>query len=436
MEPKEIIELVICCIIGLFIIISVGNNLFKEEKIRLSILDFIILILILGIIIINRITLNSIARILTTYITTFVAYKILYKCNTNKLLIGSLYSVGIVIASEGLTALLFLIPVINVISNYEIIGNIIVLITATVVSKRINININSISNKIKVNYSFYIIGIVIFILCMITIVVFRLKTKNYIIDYEIFTNIILIILLFIVGIVIENDRKISDKLQEKYTDLAKYTKQSENLIDIYRIERHENRNQLIIIKNMIEQNNPKTIEYIDNLLNIKSKQINNGFICDLQYLNIPGLKGFVNYKLQEMKDLGINIELTISKDVLNFKYNKFSIKEEDELYNLIGIYIDNAKEASLDSKEKIVAINIYKDKKKMVIEIANTYDESVEIYNNNGNIISTKGYGHGYGLKIANSIIDKSKVYSVKTEVRNGFFSQKLMITEQKKRDK
>lgn len=433
MEPKEIIELVICCIIGLFIIISVGNNLFKEEQIKLSILDFLILILILGIIIINRITLNSIARILTTYITTFVAYKILYKSNTNKLLIGSLYSVGIVIVSEGLTALIFLIPSANIISNYEIIGNIFVLVTAIIISKHINININSISNKIKVNYSFYIIGIVIFILCMITIVVFRLKIKNYIIDYEIFTNIILIILLFIVGIVIENDRKISDKLQEKYTDLAKYTKQSENLIDIYRIERHENKNQLIIIKNMIEQNNPKTIEYIDNLLNIKSRQINNGFICDLQYLNIPGLKGFINYKLQEMKDLGINIELTISKDVSRFKYNKFSIKEEDELYNLIGIYIDNAKDAALESKERIVAINVYKDKKKMVIEIANTYDESIEVSNNSDNMISTKGYGHGYGLKIANSIIDKSKIYSVKTELRNGFFCQKLMITEQKK---
>jgi len=436
MEPKEIIELVICGIISMLIIISIGNHIYKDNYKKLSYIDILILLAMVSIIIINSIVLDSIVKLLTTYITAFVAYKVLYKTNTNKLLIGSLYTLGIIAASEGLIAILISIPGINALSNNIILLNLSILIVATIIAKKISIDITYLSSKMRLNTNYYVIGIIICILCMIVIIVFRFKENSFVISYEIITNSVLVVLLFVVGIIIENDRKISDKLQEKYTDLAKYTKQSENLIDIYRIERHENKNQLIIIKNMIEQNNPKTIEYIDNLLNIKSKQINNGFICDLQYLNIPGLKGFVNYKLQEMKDLGINIELTISKDVSNFKYNKFSIKEEDELYNLIGIYIDNAKEASLDSKEKIVAINIYKDKKKMVIEIANTYDESVEIYNNSGNIVSTKGYGHGYGLKIANSIINKSKIYSVKTKVRNGFFCQRLMITEQKKRDK
>lgn len=436
MEPIELVSLIIRGIIGLAIIISIGKNIFKNQQIKLSFLDGLMLVLILTIIIINSLVINSAVKILTTYLTMFFTYKVIYKNNTNKLLIGGLYALGIMTASDALTVLTTTLLGLNAASlaANTIISNVIVLIISILISRKLNIDITSISNKIKFDSNTVIAGIAFLIIIMVTLILFRLKAKNFAIDYEIITNLVLIILLFIVGVIIENDRKNSDKLMKKYTDLAKYTKQNENLLEIYRTERHENKNQLIIIKNMIENNDNNTIEYIDNLLEIKSKQINKGFICDLQYLTIPGLKGFINYKLQEMIDLGINVELVISKDIASNKTRKLTIKEEDELYNLVGIYLDNAKDAASESTEKIVAVNIYKEKRNLVLEIANTYSGNYDREDLETNLYSTKGAGHGYGLKIASGIISKSDIYSLQTEVNNGFFIQRLKISNQNKK--
>ena len=278
-----------------------------------------------------------------------------------------------------------------------------------------------------------LIAIIVFLIVLMTaIVLIKLKLNNWQLNYEFAINCILISMLFGVGLLVYNEKNESERVTKKYTDLAKYAKQNEKLIEQYRLERHENKNQLIIIKNLIGQNDKKALEYVDNLLNIKGKKIKNSWLSDLQYITIPGVKGFLNYKIQEMIDCKINVTLDVSKECGKFETKEMNIRDEDNIYNLIGIYLDNAKEAAVDSKEKEVYICIYLENKNLIIEIINSFNGEIDLEKIEQGI-STKGNGHGFGLRIAKNIVNNNELYTSTYNVKDNYFIQKLSIKEKDK---
>ena len=97
--------------------------------------------------------------------------------------------------------------------------------------------------------------------------------------------------------------KENDVLKSSLTDYEKlYEKQ--------RIDNHENRNQLLVIRSMVNSRNKKLLNYIDQITDIESKD-NKSHIEQLRKLPSNGIRGLINFKIIEMEENRINFNLYI-----------------------------------------------------------------------------------------------------------------------------
>ena len=133
-----------------------------------------------------------------------------------------------------------------------------------------------------------------------------------------------------------------------------------------------------------------------------------------------------------MKDNGINALLNISKDIENSKLKELSIKENNQLSKILGVFLDNAKEAAFLSEDKEVSVSVYIDDSDIVFEISNTYTGDIDlskIYTIGG---TTKGKGRGYGLVLVDSIIKENKIFTNEVKKVDKYFVQVLKIKTKK----
>ena len=98
------------------------------------------------------------------------------------------------------------------------------------------------------------------------------------------------------------------------------------------------------------------------------------------------------------------------------------------LVEKLVVSLDNAIEASLNSKNKVVIINLYDDEDNIYIEIKNSFAHNLDI-DNLGNLnYSTKGKRRGLGLF---SILRDNEA-SLKVKVVNNYFISLISTKKQK----
>lgn len=287
--------------------------------------------------------------------------------------------------------------------------------------RKFKIVIDKTSDKYK---EMNMVFLIILSLLIISILVYPISTfqlpKNLALTYAtiFFTGIIFIVAFF-------NAKNKQTKVKQEYDSLQKYMKLYEDLINEKSKQQHENRNQLIIIKSMLTSKNSKASKYIDQILNIEDDTKNYNYLNKLNHIP-EGLKGLFFYKIEEMKKLGIDVYL----DVPN-KFDKNSVKIcEKNLSNLsriIGVYLDNAKEAAMIADKKYVVIQIMLEKY-IEFTISNTYKEVTNIDKIDKIGFTTKGKGHGYGLPLVKDILSKNANYKQTREFSGQFYVQKLII--------
>lgn len=219
-------------------------------------------------------------------------------------------------------------------------------------------------------------------------------------------------------------------LVREYKNVVNYVNSNEDLIQKYRYLIHENRNQLIYIRKMVNKKNTELINYIDNLLDSKQQvtKDNEWIENSLRNIKINGLRGFLEFKLNDMKKAGIILEISISEDIKKINNSILSINEKEQLYTIIGVLIDNAKEALLEKNEKNFALHMYIKNNKICILFANTiknYFDSTFIYRKK---YTTKGKEHGNGLSIIKKIAKKNKIFNLFTDIYDNYFVQTLII--------
>lgn len=312
--------------------------------------------------------------------------------------------------------------------KWMFISNLIIWAIATLIIKNLKfrkfkIVIDKTSDKYK---EMNMVFLIILSLLIISILVYPISTfqlpKNLALTYAtiFFTGIIFIVAFF-------NAKNKQTKVKQEYDSLQKYMKLYEDLINEKSKQQHENRNQLIIIKSMLTSKNSKASKYIDQILNIEDDTKNYNYLNKLNHIP-EGLKGLFFYKIEEMKKLGIDVYL----DVPN-KFDKNSVKIcEKNLSNLsriIGVYLDNAKEAAMIADKKYVVIQIMLEKY-IEFTISNTYKEVTNIDKIDKIGFTTKGKGHGYGLPLVKDILSKNANYKQTREFSGQFYVQKLIIND------
>lgn len=239
--------------------------------------------------------------------------------------------------------------------------------------------------------------------------------------------LIIAVFLLVISSLIKEKLVINDKIQE-YNGLLGFMKSYEKEIEENKIQNHEIKNQFITVQSMVRDNTSKSkiIKYLDNIIKEKSN-IDDSRYTDLQYLPLNGIKGFICNKLNKAVEQNLNVSVVIEKGVETSTISNLNTRDFKKLGILLGVYLDNAIEASSLSKEKYLGLEIYLNENGVIIIITNTFENFIRTSEDN-KTISTKGKGRGHGLLLVNKVLSGSKMFSVRSEVIKKVYIQKILV--------
>lgn len=290
--------------------------------------------------------------------------------------------------------------------------------------KLINYNLST-NKKIIVMSSVTLVMLAIFFYNLIK----TFEFNNNIITYLAIIVMLICILLYLFKQKIENE-----KISKKYDELLDVMKSYESDIEEQRTLRHETKNEFATIKCKLQdkEDNKTIIEYIDSVIGEKEKAGSTKY-SKFKYLPSNGLKGFFYYKFIEAEKKGINVSINISKQIENSFLKDIETKDFKDLARIVGVYLDNAIEASSTSEDKKLGIEMYLIKKKIEIIITNTFNNEINLDKIGKESFSTKGKHRGHGLLLVNKILSENNMFEAKNEIRENIYIQSLKIKDNKK---
>lgn len=266
----------------------------------------------------------------------------------------------------------------------------------------------------KVNFSIY--G---FIIMLIIYFMLGLLCINNIYNMSSILLIIFIsfsILIFVINFLFYQFQSFS--LKECITNLNKNNNFYINIIDEYRILKHNLISNLNGIKAV---SNKKTKLLIEDLIEEYSK------IYDLpnNFKKIPvGINGIISEKLysESNEKLKLKVENNLSHNIIEVlnarKYNAFC--------EAVNIILDNAFEASKNSKEKVIFLKLYEDSNQIILKVINTFQGNIDIDRLGTKNYTSKKNGHGLGLF---SILNKKDI-KLKTTIKSNKFISVISVNK------
>lgn len=314
----------------------------------------------------------------------------------------------------------------SIISNFSVLG-IMIILTVSIrkpLKKLINYNLST-NKKIIVMSSITLVMLAIFFYNLIK----TFEFNNNIITYLVIIVMLICILLYLFKQKIENE-----KISKKYDELLDVMKSYKSDIEEQRTLRHETKNEFATIKCKLQdkEDNKTIIEYIDSVIGEKEKAGSTKY-SKFKYLPSNGLKGFFYYKFIEAEKKGISVSVNISKQIENSFLKDIETKDFKDLARIIGVYLDNAIEASSTSEDKKLGIEMYLIKEKIEIIITNTFNNEINLDKIGKESFSTKGKHRGHGLLLVNKILSENNKFEAKNEIRGNIYIQSLKIKDNKK---
>lgn len=366
-----------------------------------------------------------------TYASMILIYKNIFNLNILKAFIVGGIVLAIMFIADVITASIFMLFV----TKEQLRGVFIYAITSNLLVASLSIGISSIKSLsngvIKFvdkfeNYStkssIAFMGILI---VGLTIMLYYF-TINYRFNLEYIINILGMASLFLLMLILVMEKNKYDKLNTEYDSLFEYVQNFEDWIEKEQLNIHESKNQLVTLQSMVK--NKKAKDYINTILN-ETSDFNRNDIEQLKNVPKGGLKGLLYYKILVSQKEGITITTDVSPKVYD-EIKKLQIKKLKDLCRLIGIYFDNAIEATKECNEKKnVSLEMYLLKGKFIIVLMNHIENEVEMKKINSKGISTKGNGRGNGLYFASKIIKNNKCFQSEQNVIRDYYVQKLIIS-------
>ena len=403
---------------------------YKNKKFWLCLIGYSIYMIIM-----YKLTENFI-RVLVSYFVSVFTFKILMKDSIIKIMLNSLISFFIISLSEAIFmgTIVFILNIdiaqykefflVSVSSNIAV-AMIDFCMTNIIVSRKVFKEIISEhhekSNKVI---------ILLFIMTSVTISIL-LYTIYFDLPptYALFLNIILLITYFILAITIFVQNNKNDKLQHDYDSKINELSEYEQALIQKRKILHNRDNDLISIRGMIKykKENKKAINYINNVLK-ESDDSDNLVLNKVGFIPEGGLQGLIHKKIDLMKKKGIEVYLQVDDSLNKLNFDKFSTQKNKNICTIIGIFLDNALEASDLADKKNVSVILTTEKNKLIINISNTYKGRIDITKIDEAGYSTKGKNRGFGLEIVRNIIEESNYLKNERQIMGSIFNQKLII--------
>lgn len=351
-------------------------------------------------------------------------YKFIYRMDMTKAIILDFFYIIIEILSD-----MFMFEVFTSVMSEEkfystlsgsLLGNVAVLgimvLLTLLVRKIIYKFLNA---KIKYRMIFFL---VVSVLCIISIFYATFKLGTNSVDQLLGLSCIAIIVTVLCYSF--NQTYKNNQLTLEYDNLLSFIKKYEVEIDNQRIMRHETKNQLLTIKAKIidKEKDTAVINYIDEIIR-DGRKVKHSEYAKLKYLPSNGIKGLLYFKISYAQDMGINVGVNISKNIENSFLYDLDSASFNQIGKVLGVYLDNATESANVSREKMMGIEIFPSDDEIVVIISNSYDSKVKTFGR-----SSKGWDRGYGLLLANNIINSNAKLSTSTEITDKIYVKKLVI--------
>ena len=374
-------------------------------------------------------------RLIVTYLLLILANHFLYNENLKESIIKVAISECIIWISEFSYVLVFFNllddnitkadenPVLYLVVNLYFVVVALLIMKTNIPNKIYNL-LNISSNKLRKKES------IVYSLMVIIIVIISTIESHMKLPLNIIITTNTIMALFFIFIILSFSKaknkynNINNKYQTSITSLKEY----EIMIDKFRINTHENKNELLTIRNMVKNKDKKIIEYIDRLIDNKIKD-NEKIMYQTSKIPEGGLRATIYSKLCTMDKYKIKYKLDIAKDVRTVDLINLNDELILNICKILGVFFDNAIEAVKDLKEKSINIELYIVENKLYIDITNNYKGDINISKMGYERKTTKGKNHGYGLLLVNKIIsDNNRYLENERSINGNQFTQSLTI--------
>lgn len=428
----EIFNALVACLITTITLYIAGTIIFGKSKNTL--LKNIIILAISAIAhTIMFLYLDGVAKTIAIYTLFILTFKYIFNIKFSKATLFSVIYIILLLIPD-LVTLFFTTKLLHV--SKEVIytsfaGSVLGNICANIIMILIIYLIRKPLKKM-LNYNFSTSKKIIFVSIMTIIITayffFKLiagyKVDNSVIPYLACMIAFVTILLTLYKEKIENENII-----KKYDGLLDVMKTYEADIENQRTLIHETRNELMTIRSKaVDKNASKEfIEYMDSVIGDK---VSTSMSKYSKFAHLPsnGLKGFFYYKSLEAERRSLNVSVNVSKKIENSFLKDLDTKTYKDLARLIGVYLDNAIDASEKSEDKKLGIEVYLIKDNIKIIITNTFSNEVDLNKMGKERYTTKGKNHGHGLLLVSNIIRDNNRFVAKTKIDNNLYIQELTI--------
>lgn len=240
----------------------------------------------------------------------------------------------------------------------------------------------------------------------------------------------LFIILLVITIIYQyyemKQQSIYEKNQLELEYILKYNEELESLYKETRKFRHDYINTILTLSEYIDEGNMEDLKkYFDNnilhtgdFLNSSNKKIG-----QLQNIKVREIKGLIVTKLMRAQQIGLTTNIEVIDELDHINLNKV------DLARVLGIVLDNAIEASIETERKMISFAMIKNKESVSIIVTNSCKSNIPPLHKlikEGH--STKGENRGLGLSNMKEIISKHKNFIVDTYIEGDTFNQFMEI--------
>lgn len=420
---------------GIFLSISsaiIWNNL-QDKKINHKNSNLYLFIIAFPIfLVLNYNISSSMIKFLSVTLAMFISIRLLYKTSLRLSMLMALYIQIINIISELVFSILLVLlfdfrigeyTSLQILSANIFVSVFSVLLIKTKICKNIFKNLVDVTSKIRFR------TLLVMALSIIIITNMYLAITYYSYDplYYIVINTLSIYIVMLITYFLAKKENDYIKVSNKYNIMLKSLKEYETMLDQYRISNHENKNQLLTVRNMLPDGDIETRNYIDKIVQNNLKD-NNNIMIKVSKIPSGGLKGLIYSKLLVMKEKKINYSLNISRWVSTIDLIKLDDNVVLDICKIIGVYLDNSIEAVEELNEKSISIEMYMQDENLIIRISNNYEGLLDINKIDEKGYTSKGSGHGYGLPLTKELINNNSRLSNNKSISGNIFSQELVI--------
>ena len=219
----------------------------------------------------------------------------------------------------------------------------------------------------------------------------------------------------------------AQKKVEYLENLNEYTKNLEMVYNNLRSFRHDYINIMASLAAYIDEKKYEELGafFYEHILPMqKNLTQKNGALNNLLNVNILELKSILYTKLllAVNQDIEVNIDIPDQIDSIHM--------DPVDLTRMLGIYLDNAIEACLETEHPVIHFHLGKMNQDIVFIISNSFiDKGLSLDQMLKKEVTTKGAGHGIGLYNVSEILNRYNNIYHETLIKEGLFIQQVQIS-------